>query len=35
LRTLASHGVRGVLLASALHDGRIDPPSLHEFTDAP
>ncbi len=33
LRTLAAHGAHGVLLASALHDGRIDARSLSDFTD--
>lgn len=33
LRTLAGRGVHGVLLASALHDGRIDAGSLRDFTD--
>jgi phosphoribosylformimino-5-aminoimidazole carboxamide ribotide isomerase len=34
LRTLQARGVRGVLLASALHDGRIDTQSLRQFTAA-
>ncbi len=34
LQTLAAHGVRGVLLASALHDGRIDAQTLREFVAA-
>jgi uncharacterized protein related to proFAR isomerase len=31
LRTLAAHGAHGALVASALHDGRIDASSLREF----
>lgn len=31
LRRLASHGAGGVLLASALHDGRIDAGELHDI----
>jgi phosphoribosylformimino-5-aminoimidazole carboxamide ribotide isomerase len=34
LRTLKRHGVRGALLASALHDARIDAKSLSEFIGA-
>jgi phosphoribosylformimino-5-aminoimidazole carboxamide ribotide isomerase len=32
LRTLASHGAAGALVASALHDGHLDAATLREFT---
>ncbi len=35
LRLLAAHGVAGALIASALHDGRLDAATLREFVGAP